>query len=340
MNKTVLLVIVSILIIYMVWMQAANDDKMDTEHFDPTNPSRYESSIGSSITDTINKNASHLPISMLNRTDVFGEPVTDRSVADKSVNKPDTQTKPLIKTFGVSTIDSRTLSDTDSDSMKSDTDSMNSDSMNSDSMNSDSMNSDSMKSDPVKSNPVKSDTSNPVPYSDDFMSDDTSNPNMYTYDINDLRDMAELNKTRRSYDAKPDIDGTCEVAAKCSADTCGSESLHPILDPQFNMREVAKQCLLLEDHLNNIKKRCLDCIRKHFLIVDGLIEEAIGLEQDIPKRAEYRRMYISWLNFEKRYSEAPLDSDNLDGISKNIRVFRKPLVEKHFDLVKEYNLTE
>jgi hypothetical protein len=46
------------------------------------------------------------------------------------------------------------------------------------------------------------------------------------------------------------------------------------------------------------------------------------------------------LNFEKRYSEAPLDSDNLDGISKNIRVFRKPLVEKHFDLVKEYNLTE
>jgi len=334
MNKTVFLVIVSILIIYMVWVQVANDDKMDTEHFDPTNPSRYESSIdsSSSITDTINKSASHQPISLLNRTDVFDEPVTDKSASDKSVtdrsasdavNKPDTQTKPLIKTFGVSTIDSRTLSDVDSDSMKSD---------------SDSVKSDATKSD---SDPMKSDTSNPVPYSDDFMSDDTSNPNMYTYDIDDLRDMAELNKMRRSYDAKPNVgDGTCEIAAKCSADTCGSESLHPILDPQFNMREVAKQCLLLEDHLNNIKKRCFDCIRKHFLIVDGLIEEAIGLEQDTPKRAEYRRMYISWLNFEKRYSEAPLDSDNLDGISKNIRVFRKPLVEKHFDLVKEYNLTE
>jgi hypothetical protein len=133
-------------------------------------------------------------------------------------------------------------------------------------------------------------------------------------------------------------DDSCDMSSKCSAKTCGSESLHPILDPRFNMRECAKQCLLLEDHMNNVKKRCFDCIRKHFLIVDGLLEESVSLEQNIKKRDYYRDLYLRWLGFEKQYAKNARDSNNLDEISKQIRVFRKPLVEEHFDLVKDYEL--
>lgn len=128
-----------------------------------------------------------------------------------------------------------------------------------------------------------------------------------------------------------------EQSSSCSVKTCGLSDLHPILDPRFNMREVAKQCLLLEDHLNNKKKRCLDCIKKHFLIIDGLLEEAVSLEKDNSKRDFYRELYVEWVKIEKMYSVKSLDLNNIDDVSKLIRIFRKPLVEDYFDIVSEYD---
>lgn len=124
---------------------------------------------------------------------------------------------------------------------------------------------------------------------------------------------------------------------KCTIKSCGSGILHPILDPQFNFREVAKQCLLLEDHLNNSRKRCLDCIRKHFLIIDGLLEESVSLEKDNGLRDQYRELYIKWIELEKEYALDNKSSDNLDNVSKKIRLFRKPLVDKYFDIVRDYD---
>jgi hypothetical protein len=122
----------------------------------------------------------------------------------------------------------------------------------------------------------------------------------------------------------------------CDAKTCGSANLFPILDPRFNMRETAKQCLLLEDHLNNKKKRCFDCIKKHFLTIDGFLEEAVSLEPDNNKRDYYRSLYIDWIKIQKRYAKNPSDSSIMDDVSKSIRVFRKPLVETYFDTVSDY----
>ena len=127
-----------------------------------------------------------------------------------------------------------------------------------------------------------------------------------------------------------------EELQKCSASACGLSNLHPVLDPRFNMRESAKQCLLLEDHLNNTKKRCFDCIRKHFLTVDALLEEAVSLEKNNNERDYYRGLYLRWVGIEKKYAKNPMDSENMDDISKLIRVFRKPLVETYFDTVSEY----
>ena len=124
----------------------------------------------------------------------------------------------------------------------------------------------------------------------------------------------------------------CTMSPKCDTGKC-TQSLYPILDPHFNMRESAKQCLLLEDHLNNSKKRCDDCIRKHFLMVDALLEEAVSLEQNNQQREMYRGLYQQWVGLEKLYALNPTD---MDEISKKIRLFRKPLVEQYFDTVSEY----
>jgi hypothetical protein len=137
-------------------------------------------------------------------------------------------------------------------------------------------------------------------------------------------------------DVKRDWNPDKELLGKCDG-KCGVVDIFPVLDPEFNMRETAKQCLLLEDHLNNKKKRCLDCIRKHFLIIDGFLEEAVSLEKDNVEKEKYRELFRKWIEFEKEYAINFENSDNLDNISKKIRSFRKPLVEKYFNNVKNYN---
>lgn len=52
----------------------------------------------------------------------------------------------------------------------------------------------------------------------------------------------------------------------------------PITNPLYNVRELAKELTLLEDHLYHPPKRCPDCIRKHLLRAEALAEEAITLD--------------------------------------------------------------
>ena len=59
-----------------------------------------------------------------------------------------------------------------------------------------------------------------------------------------------------------------------------STKLLPIMDPMYNMREICKQSILLEDHLFQKKKRCRDCCIKHQLTIEALAEEAITLDKD------------------------------------------------------------
>lgn len=56
-----------------------------------------------------------------------------------------------------------------------------------------------------------------------------------------------------------------------------TSGLLPLQSPIFNLREVCKHLLLLEDHLNNPRKRCPDCIRKHFLTAEAFLEESVSL---------------------------------------------------------------
>lgn len=58
---------------------------------------------------------------------------------------------------------------------------------------------------------------------------------------------------------------------------------HPllaVLNPVTNFREIYKNALLLDDHLRDKTKRCLDCICKHGLLLEAYIEEASTLDVD------------------------------------------------------------
>jgi hypothetical protein len=67
--------------------------------------------------------------------------------------------------------------------------------------------------------------------------------------------------------------GTCSVPGS-------NAQLLPVMDPLFNMREICKQSILLEDHLFQKKKRCRDCCIKHQLTIEALAEEAITLDKN------------------------------------------------------------
>jgi hypothetical protein len=91
--------------------------------------------------------------------------------------------------------------------------------------------------------------------------------------------------------------GTCK---SCSA-------IDPVLDPAYNMKNVAVQSVLLEEHLCDPKKRCPSCICKHFQHITGLAHEAVSLAgervpeypfvEDSP--AYYQALFDDWKSDKK-----------------------------------------
>jgi len=106
-------------------------------------------------------------------------------------------------------------------------------------------------------------------------------------------------------------------------------SLLPVLDPVFNMREICKQCILLEDHLSHTEKRCTDCCIKHFLTIEALAEEAITLDKnsklqilDLPRRVR---------DLQRKWYESP--EKNAHEVSQKLREIRKQFQIGCFDVI-------
>lgn len=53
-----------------------------------------------------------------------------------------------------------------------------------------------------------------------------------------------------------------------------------LLDPAHNLKEVSEQLILLEDHLAHPRRRCRDCITKHYLTIEAFLREAITLDKE------------------------------------------------------------
>lgn len=100
-----------------------------------------------------------------------------------------------------------------------------------------------------------------------------------------------------------------------------------IMDPQFNLREVAKQMILLEDHLFHAYKVCPDCIRKHLMTIEALAEEAVTLD----KMGIYQEMGEALAEQARQWLEALTDGTKMLDVAGQIRGVRKSLVALCYD---------
>lgn len=104
--------------------------------------------------------------------------------------------------------------------------------------------------------------------------------------------------------------------------------LLPIMHPLYNLREICKQCALLEDHLNNERKRCQDCIRKHFLTIEALFEEATSLDN----KAKWADKIDGKAELTRELQTRWIDGDDPREIAQDIRALRKDFAPECFDL--------
>lgn len=129
---------------------------------------------------------------------------------------------------------------------------------------------------------------------------------------------AKVNVKEGMCSGDPKKPGSCISAT-------GSRLL-PVLDPCFNMREICKQSILLEDHLFQNEKRCEDCIKKHFLTIEGLAEEAITLD----KENKYNFSKLELPERVRLLEREFLDKKDPESIAQQLRQIRKPLMAEYF----------
>lgn len=107
-----------------------------------------------------------------------------------------------------------------------------------------------------------------------------------------------------------------------------AEDLLPIMHPLYNLREVCKQMALLEDHLNNERKRCQDCIRKHFLTIEALFEEAISLDN----KKKWSGLTDGKADLVREFQVRWIDGEDPCVIAQDLRALRKEFAPECFDL--------
>jgi hypothetical protein len=127
----------------------------------------------------------------------------------------------------------------------------------------------------------------------------------------------------------------------CDVHTCGA--LDPVSDPKYNMQQIIKQSILLEEHLTNKNKRCRDCIVKHFLHIIGLAEEAQMLAtnriNEYPLINEcvilYNELFEEW---NKNCKNESKECVILDCCNKLRTMRKKLIIVYYFD--EKYKITE
>lgn len=107
--------------------------------------------------------------------------------------------------------------------------------------------------------------------------------------------------------------------------------LLPIFEPHHNFREICKQLVLLEDHLCHPRKRCQDCIRKHFVTAEALAEEAVSLAGAEAGDQELASMLAETLRaLGVAYAKKKVSADK---VAAAIRSLRKPLLKMSYEHV-------
>ena len=120
----------------------------------------------------------------------------------------------------------------------------------------------------------------------------------------------------------------------CSSVSSGF-TLDKVFNPEFNMREIGKQMILLEDHLFNPYRRCNDCITKHTLMIEALIEEAITLDEEAKYQQQLQDLLASFRQISRSLmadvKAKQLPTTKAVVYAQNIRLLRKPICREYCD---------
>jgi hypothetical protein len=103
-----------------------------------------------------------------------------------------------------------------------------------------------------------------------------------------------------------------------------------LMDPLFNLREIVKQMVLLEDHLFHPYKLCSDCVHKHLLTIEALAEEATCLAG--PQAGDsFRSMTEGLAERARQWLEQLADGTEVTVIGHEVRNARKDLIPHTYD---------
>lgn len=93
---------------------------------------------------------------------------------------------------------------------------------------------------------------------------------------------------------------------------------------EFNIREITKNLILLEDHLVHEEKFCEDCIRKHLMTIEAFAEEACTLDPSGKWVGECDKMSKR----SRRWMVKFTDKEDPIKLAQEIRSLRKNLVNR------------
>ena len=119
-----------------------------------------------------------------------------------------------------------------------------------------------------------------------------------------------------------------DLIKMCKKNGDPQSKLLPIMNPMFNLRELSIQIVLLEDHLFQKRKRCKDCICKHFLTMEGLAEEAITLDKEgkLVKKLKLQKLPERIRKIERKH----LNGEDSEVIAQELRALRKSFMRESF----------
>jgi hypothetical protein len=152
-------------------------------------------------------------------------------------------------------------------------------------------------------------------------------PNLSNDDLQNLRRMRKnlMNKCFKEQDNNKNVLEK-KINHKCRQD------LLPILDVRFNLREAVKNMLLVEDHLLDKRRRCMDCCKKHMLLIESFLEEGISLDKNGIYKKKFEKEIKKIRGLQKKLLEG---RKNYFNIAMCIKRMRKKYINESFDYVKE-----
>ena len=107
--------------------------------------------------------------------------------------------------------------------------------------------------------------------------------------------------------------------------------MQPIFEPLHNAREIAKQLVMLEDHLAHPSRRCHDCIRKHLLTAEGLADEAVTLDERGEHRDRFRKAAQDLRDIAKVFTAG----GDRDALQSRVRELRKQMSKDGFSAMED-----